>query len=265
MANTEADPILEALRADRAAAAILCDIDGTLAPIVDDPAAATVPPAARALLAELASRYRLVACISGRRAGAARRMVGLDALTYAGNHGLELLRPGEVEPSLDPAVGRRGDAAAGFTSRLDWERQASVGLRLEDKGPIQAIHWRGAPDVTIAVQRVRELAELAEREGLIPHFGRMVLELRPVATVDKGVAARRLVEGSGVSTALFGGDDRTDLDAFAALRQLERGGGLVRAICVGVASAEGPDQIQREADLVVAGPEGFADLLRGLL
>lgn len=265
MADTEADPILEPLRADPAAAAILCDIDGTLAPIVADPATATVPAGVRALLAELASTYRLVACVSGRRATAARRMVGLDGLTYAGNHGLELLRPGETEPSLDPAVGRRRAAASGFASRLDWKRQASVGLRLEDKGPIQAIHWRGAPDEAVAEQRARELAELAEREGLIPHFGRMVVELRPVATVDKGVAARRLVEGSGVSTALFGGDDRTDLDAFAALRELEHSGALERAVCVGVASADGPDQIQREADLVVAGPEGFADLLRMLL
>ncbi len=260
-----ADPILEALRADPAAAAILCDIDGTLAPIVSDPAAAAVPASTRAMLAQLQTRYALVACISGRRASAARRMVGLDQLTYAGNHGLELLRPGEVEPSLDTAVGRRGAAASEFASRLDWNHLASVGLRLEDKGPIQAIHWRGASDETTAEQRAQALAVLAQREGLTTHFGRMVLELRPVATVDKGVAARRLVNESGVEVAMFGGDDTTDLDAFAALRELEHGGGLQRAVCIGVASSEGPSAIQRQADLVVAGPDGFAELLGGLL
>lgn len=265
MAATEADTILAPLRADPLAAAILCDIDGTLAPIVTDPGAAAVPAPTRTLLAQLANRYALVACISGRRASAARRMVGLDQLTYAGNHGLELLLPGEVEPRLDAAVGRRGDAASGFASRLDWNHLCSVGLRLEDKGPIQAIHWRGAADEDVAEQRARALAELAQREGLIAHFGRMVLELRPVATVDKGVAARRLVAESGVSTTLFGGDDSTDLDAFAALRELERGGELERAVCVGVASAEGPDRIQREADLVVAGTDGFAEVLERLL
>ena len=259
-----ADPILDPLRADPAAAAILCDIDGTLAPIVSDPAAAAVPAPTRDLLAQLEARYALVACISGRRAEAARRIVGLDQLIYAGNHGLELLRPGEVEPRLDPAVGPRADSASRFAAGLDWNHLCSVGLRLEDKGPIQAIHWRGAGDEEIAEQRARALAELAEREGLIAHFGRMVLELRPIATVDKGVAARRLVAESGVSMTLFGGDDSTDLDAFAALRELERGGELARAVCVGVASEEGPDRIQREADLVVAGPDGFADLLAGL-
>ncbi|HEY8002078.1 MAG TPA: trehalose-phosphatase [Solirubrobacterales bacterium] len=259
-----ADPILEPLRADPAAAAILCDIDGTLAPIVDDPEAAAVPPEATAVLAELAGRYRLVACVSGRRASAARRMVGLDQLTYAGNHGLELLGPGDSEPRLDPELGQRGSAAAGFVNRLDWERLGRVGLRLEDKGPIQAIHWRGAADEDAAAQRAREIGVMAEEEGLIPHLGRMVLEVRPLATVDKGIAVRRLLREAEATGALFGGDDRTDLDAFAALRELAEAGELEHGVCIGVASAEGPPEIERRADLVVAGPEAFLDLLRSL-
>jgi trehalose 6-phosphate phosphatase len=258
------DPILEPLRADPAAGAILCDIDGTLAPIVDDPEAAVVPVAAQEALAELAGRYRLVACVSGRRASAARRMVGVDALTYAGNHGLELLGPGDVRPRLDPELGHRGSASAGFVSRLDWRRLAQVGLRLEDKGPIQAIHWRGAADVETAAQRAREIAVLAEEEGLIPHLGRMVVEIRPLATVHKGIAVRRLVEEAGAANALFGGDDRTDLDAFDALRELRDEGRLDHAVCVGVASAEAPPEIEHRADLVVDGPDAFLGLLRSL-
>jgi trehalose-phosphatase len=259
-----ADPILEPLRADPAAGAILCDIDGTLAPIVDDPEAAAVPEEASRTLAELAQRYRLVACVSGRRASAARRMVGVDELTYAGNHGLELLGPGDANPRLDPALGHRGSAAAGFVSRLDWDHLSSVGLRAEDKGPIQAIHWRGAVDEETAAQRARELGLLAEEEGLIPHLGRMVLEIRPVATVHKGIAVRRLVEEAGAASAMFGGDDRTDLDAFAALRELRDQGGLDHGICVGVSSPEAPPELEPRADLMVAGPEGFLDLLRSL-
>ncbi len=259
-----ADPILEPLRADPGAAALLCDIDGTLAPIVDDPEAAIVPPEAKAVLAELAGRYRLVACVSGRRASAARRMVGLDQLTYAGNHGLELLGPGDDRPRVDPQLGHRATAAAGFVSRLDWERLRRVGLRLEDKGPIQAIHWRGAADERTAAQRARELGLLAEEEGLVPHLGRMVLEVRPIATVHKGIAVQRLVREAAASAALFGGDDRTDLDAFGALRALADAGELDHRVCVGVASAEGPVEIERRADLVVAGPEEFLALLRSL-
>lgn len=260
----DADATLEPLRADPGHGAVLCDVDGTLAPIVDDPASAVVPAETRELLRDLAQRYRLVACISGRRASEARRMVGLEQLTYAGNHGLELLRPGEVEPQLDPALGRRGSAASGFVGRLDWGRLSTLGLRLEDKGPIQAIHWRAAADPAAAEQRARALGELASRQGLVAHFGRKVLEVRPVAEVHKGAATRRLVEAAGVSRALFGGDDETDRDAFAALRELERAGTLERAVCVAVASVEGPEEIQREADLVVSGTDGFLDLLRRL-
>jgi trehalose-phosphatase len=191
-------------------------------------------------------------------------MVGLAELTYAGNHGLELLGPGDAQPRLDPGLGHRGSAAAGFVSRLDWDHLEAAGLHLEDKGPIQALHWRTAGDPGTAAQRAREVAVLAEEEGLIPHLGRMVLEIRPLATVHKGIAVRRLVREAGARNALFGGDDRTDLDAFAALRELEDGGELEHAIRVGVASAEGPPEIEQRADLVVGGPDGFLEVLRSL-
>lgn len=260
----EAESAIDALRERPQASAVLCDIDGTLAPIVDDPEAAAVPEAARSVLRDLAARYLLVACVSGRRASAARRLVGLDELTYAGNHGLELLLPGDVEPRLDPALGHRGAAAAGFVARLDWRGLESVGLHLEDKGPIQAIHWRRAPDPQAAAHRAAELAELAEEEGLVTHFGRMVLELRPTAEVHKGVAVRRLVGQAGARLALFGGDDRTDLDAFAALRELQHAGELERGVCVGVDSDEAPEGLRAQSDFVVAGTEGFVELLRTL-
>ena len=243
---------------------MLCDVDGTLAPIVDDPDDATVPEATRAVLRSLAGRYRLVACISGRRASAARRIVGVDELTYLGNHGLERLDPGQVEPRLDPALGHRGAAAAGFVARLDSRLLDGCGLRFEDKGPIQAIHWRTAPDPELAESRAREVAKLASEQGLHPHFGRKVLELRPVAEVHKGTAVRAVLAESEVTAALFGGDDTTDLDAFAALAELAAAGGLEHAVCVAVASEEAPGELQSRADLVVDGPDGFLNLLRGL-
>jgi len=256
--------VLAELRNEPARAAILCDIDGTLAPIVADPEAAAVPGEARAVLRELATRYRAVACVSGRRAGTARRMVGLDELTYAGNHGLELLRPGDREPRMHPALGERSDAAAAFVGRLERSELELAGVRFEDKGPIQSLHWRGVPDEARAERLAGELAERATAEGLIAHFGRKVLEIRPLADVHKGVAARALIEDSGATAALFAGDDRTDLDGFAALRGLEREGALERAVCVGVASADGPVEIRERADLVVTGTEGFLKLLREL-
>jgi trehalose-phosphatase len=259
-----ADEILERFRVEPERAAFLCDVDGTLAPIEEDPEAARVPDEARAALRALVGRYRLVACVSGRRASIARAIVGIDEIAYAGNHGLELLGPGEATPRLAPALGPQGGTAAGFTSRLDRRRLEAVGLRLEDKGPIQAIHWRGASDPRLAGQRARELAELAGDQGLEARFGRMVVELRPRVPIDKGSATRELVTDSGADRALFGGDDRTDLDAFAALRELHRGGRLDLAVCVGVSSSEAPDEIARDADLVVDGTDGFLELMRAL-
>lgn len=255
---------LDDLRADPASGALLLDVDGTLAPIVEDHEAARVPPKTAAVLADLAERYLLVACISGRHALDARRIVGLDQLVYAGNHGFELLRPGEREISLDPRVGDGAELAAKFTSRLDHASLERAGIRLEDKGPIHAIHWRGAADVAGAEARAEEIAAEAQAEGLDVRRGRLVLELRPRVPVDKGAAVRTLIESAGASTALYAGDDRTDLDAFRALRQLAAEGSLREAICVGVASHEGPAEIQREADVVVGSPEDLAELLRSL-
>ena len=249
---------LEPLRADPARAAILCDIDGTLAPIVDDPEAAAVPAGGARGARRARRALRLVACVSGRRASAARRMVGLDQLTYAGNHGLELLGARRrASPRLDPALGHRGAAAAGLRrpARLG-SSSSRVGLRLEDKGPIQAIHWRGArrPGDRRAARARDRRARRAE-EGLVPHLGPDGARAAPAGDGrqgDRGAPAGRRAPAS--RGALFGGDDRTDLDAFAALRELAAAGELEHAVCVGVASAEGPPEIERDADLVVAGP-----------
>ena len=253
------------LRAQPDAAAVLCDVDGTLAPIVARPEQAAVPAEARELLSELARRYALVACVSGRRAPAARELVGLDELTYIGNHGYERVGPGTTEPVPDPAVAGRAARAADFVSGLDWTRLESLGIRREDKGPIQALHWRGAAQDAAAEMAVREVAALAQSSDLIPRWGRKVLEVRPVAGIDKGSAVHRLLrESDGVSAALYAGDDRTDLDAFRALRWLAGSGRLGAAVTVGVASDEGPPEIRAEADLVVDGPEGMLEVLREL-
>jgi trehalose 6-phosphate phosphatase len=251
------------LRADPAAAAILCDVDGTLAPIVERAEDAVVPARAREALRALGRTYALVACISGRRAVEARRLVGLDELAYAGNHGLELLGPGESEPTVAESVRDGGRAVQAFARERE-ERLTTAGLRLEDKGPIQALHWRGAADDRGAEAAAREIAAEAEAAGIATHWGRKVLELRPTAEVDKGRAVRALLDGRAVAAALYAGDDRTDLDAFRELRALEGEGRLRAAVCIGIASPEGPPELAGEADGLAEGPDAFTDLLETL-
>ncbi len=255
--------LLDPLREQPASSAILCDVDGTLAPIVGDPAAASVPEPTREALREVGRRYGLVACVTGRPALEARLIVGVEEITYAGNHGLELLEPGESAVRFDPALGDRASAALGFVRSLPALDLAQLGLRIEDKGAIQAFHWRGAESEPDAEARAREIAGEAERAGLIPHWGRKVLELRPLPGVDKGTVAKRLVAGAA-RRALFGGDDLTDLDAFRGLRELVGDRRLERAICLGVASEEAPDRLWDESDGIVAGTAGFAWVLRVL-
>jgi trehalose-phosphatase len=244
--------------------AVLTDIDGTLAPIAQQPELAAVPEGARAALAELSGRFSVVGCISGRRAIEARELVGVDGIAYAGNHGLELLLPGDDEPRLDPSLRDREDAAAQFLSHIDGDGLTSAGLRVEDKGPIQALHWRGAEDERTAESRARELAAEAGREGLEPRWGRKVLELRPAGGGGKEAAVGAILAEDGVNAAIYGGDDRTDVDAFRRLRELRERGRLQSAVCVGVSSPEAPAELAEQADLTVDGPAGWLAVLRAL-
>jgi trehalose 6-phosphate phosphatase len=256
--------LLGPVRADPSAAALLIDIDGTLAPIVDDPEDAAVPESTRDLLQALATRYALVACVTGRRALEARWIVGVEEVAYSGNHGLELLKPGGTEPELDPAVADGARRARDFVGDLDAEDVSAAGMRLESKGPIQALHWRGAPDEAAAEHQAQRIASSAKRTGLSPHWGRKVLEIRPVGSIDKGTAVEHLVTGRHLRSALYAGDDRGDLAAFDGLDRLVDVGELTTAVRIGVASDEGPPELAERADAVVEGPEGFLEVLRML-
>ena len=256
--------LIAPLREQPERSAILTDVDGTIAPIENDPSAAGVPEGTRSLLRALAKRYALVGCLSGRRALDARRVVGLDELAYSGNHGFELLLPGDTEPRPDPSLeGHEADAPR-FVGGLDREELERTGIRIEDKGAIVALHWRGAENEGAAESLAHEIASEAEWQGLAPHQGRKVLEIRPDVAINKGIAVAALIPARPVNAALYAGDDRTDLDAFAALRTLHDDDVLSAIACVGIASEESPSEVTAGADLTVPGPEGFVTVLEAL-
>jgi trehalose 6-phosphate phosphatase len=256
--------LIAPLRDNPRASAVLCDVDGTLAPIVGDPADAAVPDETKEALRGVARQYALAACVSGRRAKEARWLVGVEELAYAGNHGLELLPPGGEEAILDPAAAESARAARAFVLELEAAALSRAGLRLENKGPIQALHWRGSADEGAAQRHARQIAAEAERAGLEPHWGRKVLEVRPAAGINKGSAVRRLLGDRPMELALFAGDDRTDLDAFRALRSLVAAGRLRDAVCIGIDSDEAPAELAEQADAMVGGPGEFLRVLRTL-
>jgi trehalose 6-phosphate phosphatase len=231
---------LTRLSEDPAQAAVLLDVDGTLAPIVARPELAEVPEETRLELERLVRRYALVACISGRSGEEARRLVRVEGIVYVGVHGLELA----------PEAERWRETLRPF-ARLDWPW-------LEDKGLTVALHWREAGDEQTARGELESVATRAEEAGLEARWGRKVLELRPPLKADKGTAVRALLERRGLRRALYAGDDTTDLDAFRGLE------GLEVAVRIAVASTEAPPGLREAADLVVASPAELLELLRAL-
>jgi trehalose 6-phosphate phosphatase len=233
-----ADP-LEALREAPERSALILDVDGTLAPIAARPELAEVPDSTRAELSRLASRYLLVACVSGRPGAEARRMVGVDGIRYVGNHGLE----------LDPR-------AEEFAGRIASFRE-SIGRPVENKGLTLSYHFREAANEAEARKELEAVAQRARDEGLVPRWGRKVLEIRPEIDADKGTAVRALLDESGAARALYAGDDTTDLDAFNGLAVSK----LEHFVRVAVASDEAPPALLEAADLLVDGPGELATLL----
>jgi trehalose 6-phosphate phosphatase len=256
---------LEPIRSDPTHAAVLLDIDGTLAPIVRHAADAHVPEATRSLLIEISRRYRIVGCVSGRRASTARQIVAIGTIAYIGNHGGELLRPGATQPEVDPAVADWTARMREFAARVYTAERQRLRVRSEDKETIAAFHWRGAPDEQAAMEAVRGIAAQAEQEGFAVHWGRKVLEVRPPVVLDKGLGIASLLRGTPVTAALYVGDDTTDLDAFRGLRSLVQSGALTDAVCVAVGSDEAPPELAQEADVTVDGPVGVRGLLEALL
>ena len=245
---------------------VLSDLDGTLAPIVARPElAAGSRRGTRRRSREIADRFAVAAVVSGRRATVAREIVGLEKLTYIGNHGFELLLA-ERAPRRAPrrSSARTAAAAARFAGELDAAELDAAGLRVEDKGPIVALHWRGAADEAGAEALAERIAAEAEAAGLVLHRGRKVLELRPPRRGRQGhrdrvAAARHRRDGRALRRRRPHRPRRL-LGARSARRHR---GACGHAVRIGVASAEGPAEIARRADLVVDGPAGLAARPRG--
>ncbi len=256
---------LEPLRSDPGHGAVLLDIDGTLAPIVRHAADAHVPEATRTLLIEIAKRYRVVGCVSGRRAATARQIVAIGTIAYIGNHGGELLGPGATRPEVDPDAAAWASRVHDFAAHAYTPEHQRIRIRNEDKDTIAAFHWRGAPDERAAQAAVARIASDAEQQGLAVHWGRKVLEVRPPVELNKGLGIATLLRGRPVSAAVYVGDDTTDLDAFRVLRELVHSGELQHAVCVAVGSDETPPELASEADLILDGAAGVRELLEALL
>ena len=252
---------LEEILREPARALIAMDFDGTLSPIVADPREARAQPGAVAGLRELAGLVGTLAVITGRPAGEAVELGGFEGvpgLIVLGHYGWERWEDGALAaPPPPPGVA----TARARLPELLAEAGAPEGTRVEDKGSALAVHTRRTADPAGALAALAgPLADLAAATGLTVEPGRLVIELRPPG-MDKGSALTVLAAERKSRAILFAGDDLGDLPAFGAVRALRAASHPGLTVC----SASGEvSELAAEADLVVAGPDEVAALLRAL-
>ena len=246
------------------------DFDGTLAPIVDDPAKAHIHPAAAEVLEELAAEVAAIAVITGRPARQALDLGGLeevgDALQAAGK---ELFVFGQYGNERWSSGRRRILGARPPRGLATFERDLPRTLRLagaseafvEDKGLAVAVHTRRLPDSDAAFERLLPpMRELARQHGLVLEPGRSVIEVRSAGS-HKGLVVNRLAAVLDAEGFVFAGDDLGDVEAFEAVGELEKQGVATLRVC---SASDEQSALIEMSDVVVHGPDGVLDLLRQL-
>jgi trehalose 6-phosphate phosphatase len=178
------------------------DFDGTLAPIVDDPATAAMRPETRHLLAQVAQLYPCVV-ISGRQEqDVLRLLAGVTVWYVIGNRGLH------PPPALERLALHADRWEAALADRL-----AGIdGVLIENKGISLAVHYRRAVDRERARGAIVNAALLLANVRVVQ--GKEVVNLLPQDGPDKGRSLERVRAQLGCAAALYVGDDETDEDAF---------------------------------------------------
>lgn len=191
------------------------DFDGTLAPIVPNPDAATIPDQTRRVMSLLASCSAIdVAVISGRELFDVKSRVDLDGITFAGNHGLEIERNDQIW--RHPAVFDVKDKLNRTRRRIEAQLVDIHGAFIEDKGITTAVHYRQAD--SNGTQRVQQIAtrEIDRSDDLQAIRNDQVIDIRPNIDWGKGNAIDVLTAQTN-ELQIYIGDDTTDVDAFRVL------------------------------------------------
>jgi trehalose 6-phosphate phosphatase len=249
---------IEALAAQPAAAALICDFDGVLTPIVADPTTSAMPAQVAFALGRLARRLGLVAVVSGRPLAFLRERIPVPGIPLLGSYGIEQLRDGEpvLAAGAQEWLGKvrsAGEQLAGHFA--DWP-----GVRVEEKVVSVAVHWRQAQDPQAAAAEIRRVtAEIAEATGLRSDPGKLVSELRPPIDVDKGSAITELLSDQNLTVVAYAGDDLGDIPALQMVRHLPHGYALVVDH-----GAETDPQLLKLASQRFHGPEAFSSWLTEL-
>lgn len=208
--------------------AVFLDYDGTLAAVHADPTRVRLTPAMADTLARLSRRFP-TAIVSGRKRPEVAERVGRPDMVVAGSHGFDIAGPG-LEPYRAAAAGGFDGALDALTAAIADALAAIAGPIVERKEGAIAVHYRlvAAADVPAVEAAVERLAPLQANLRLVK--GRGVYEIMPRLDWHKGRAIEWILNAwGGGHVPIYLGDDATDEDAFALLRDELGGHGVVVA------------------------------------
>ena len=196
---------------------LLLDYDGTLVPFARNPREAVPDKNLIQILGELGADPQTdLTIISGRDSGMLEEWFGKMPINLVAEHGASIKRANgewvqenEIDQSWKPIL----------RPTLEMFMKRCPRSFVEEKNHTLAWHYRNV-DPELGFIRSRELLDslfhLVRNSSLQVIDGNKVIEIR-VAGIDKGLAAKKIVDGSNSDFVLVIGDDRTDEDMFRAM------------------------------------------------
>lgn len=224
---------------------LVTDFDGTLAEIVEDPAAARARPDSMEALSELVGHLADLIVLSSRAPAQLEKLVPLSGVRLIGDSGLAIPLRTQKE-----ALDRFNAAASKLLEQIS-------GAWLEVKPASIAIHFRNT-DMT-GEQVLALLKPLIEHTPLEAAPGRRVVEVH-ARYAGKGPALAALLPTEEPGGVVCFGDDENDRSLFETVSALP-----IPHMCVGAWSPEAPPDLFEKCDLVVPGPAGVARVLREIV
>nr|CAD7439043.1 unnamed protein product [Timema bartmani] len=170
---------------------LILDYDGTLAHLTSHPDLAIMPGETKRVLERLSNMHDVnIAIISGRSLENVKELVGLEQLTYAGSHGIEILHPDGTK-FVHPVPYEYSEKLKELAKVLK-KKASNDGAWVEQKGALVTFHYRETPlDRRDSV--VMRAAELFKKAGFEPHHGHMALEAKPPLKWDQGRASLHIL------------------------------------------------------------------------
>jgi trehalose 6-phosphate phosphatase len=244
---------------------LVTDIDGTVSEMAPAPDLAVIDRGALKSLELMALQLAIVGVVTGRAAADALRLTGLPDFLHIGNHGYEQVHGvrQSFAPGVEPYLSGISEAAEAVRSAQRVDRDLT-GAVIENKRFTASFHYRLCPDPDQAEATIRAIVQpIALAANLKMSGGKMVIELRPPLSVNKGSAISDLIFENGLKGLIFFGDDITDIDGFVAVRSYDRSLDFT-GLAVAIVTPDSSPLVAESADLSLHGVRECAEVLRRL-